>query len=183
MAVAAPSRRRVLEFTEIEDSPRLVYFSSVSGNTHRFVEKLGVPAVRIPLRPRIEGMIRISGPYVLIVPTYGGGARSTAVPKQVKAFLNDPVNRSFIRGVITAGNTNFGEHYCLAGPIISAKCQVPELYRFELLGNTRDVEQVRGGLQRFWQNQPDAAAHRPPRGAAAEETAEPRLPSTMKEAR
>ena len=26
----------------------LVYFSSVSENTHRFVEKLGIPAIRIP---------------------------------------------------------------------------------------------------------------------------------------
>ncbi|MDO5724364.1 MAG: class Ib ribonucleoside-diphosphate reductase assembly flavoprotein NrdI [Flaviflexus sp.] len=151
--MTAPSRARDVEFTEIEDSPRLVYFSSVSGNTHRFVEKLAVAAVRIPLRPRIEGMIRVSSPYVLIVPTYGGGARSGAVPKQVKTFLNDPVNRGLLRGVITAGNTNFGEHYCLAGPIISAKCQVPELYRFELLGNSRDVEQVRGGLERFWRGQ------------------------------
>ena len=32
----------------------LVYFSSVSENTHRFVQKLGVPATRIPLRGRIE---------------------------------------------------------------------------------------------------------------------------------
>ncbi|MFZ0905310.1 MAG: class Ib ribonucleoside-diphosphate reductase assembly flavoprotein NrdI, partial [Mycobacterium sp.] len=27
----------------------LVYFSSVSENTHRFVQKLGIPATRIPL--------------------------------------------------------------------------------------------------------------------------------------
>ena len=32
----------------------LVYFSSVSENTHRFVEKLGLPATRIPLHGRIE---------------------------------------------------------------------------------------------------------------------------------
>jgi protein involved in ribonucleotide reduction len=31
----------------------LVYFSSVSENTHRFVMKLGMPAVRIPLHERI----------------------------------------------------------------------------------------------------------------------------------
>ena len=32
----------------------LVYFSSVSENTHRFVQKLGLPAARIPLHGRIE---------------------------------------------------------------------------------------------------------------------------------
>lgn len=153
MTAATRARRKVAEIRDIANSPGIVYFSSVSGNTQRFVEKLEMDAVRIPLRPRVDGMIRVSNPYVLIVPTYGGGARSGAVPKQVKTFLNDPVNRSFIRGVITAGNTNFGEHYCLAGPIISAKCQVPELYRFELLGNSRDVAQVRAGLPRFWSAQ------------------------------
>jgi protein involved in ribonucleotide reduction len=47
----------------------LVYFSSVSENTHRFVEKLEMPAIRIPLRERIE----VDQPYVLVLPTYGGG--------------------------------------------------------------------------------------------------------------
>jgi protein involved in ribonucleotide reduction len=69
----------------------------------------------------------------------------------VIAFLNDPANRALLRGVITAGNTNFGEHYCLAGPVISAKCGVPELYRFELLGTQRDAEKVNDGLTRFWE--------------------------------
>ena len=132
------------------DSPDLVYFSSVSENTRRFVERLERPSARIPLRPRTEGLLRVSRPFVLVVPSYGGGERSGAVPKQVVTFLNDPANRALLRGVITAGNTNFGEHYCIAGPIIAAKCDVPELYRFELLGTERDVEQVTHGLERFW---------------------------------
>lgn len=131
-------------------SPDLVYFSSVSENTRRFVERLDRPAVRIPLRPRMEGMIQVAEPFVLVVPTYGCGVPATAVPKQVILFLNDPANRALLRGVITAGNTNFGEHYCLAGRVISAKCQIPEMYRFELLGTQRDVEQVNNGLTRFW---------------------------------
>lgn len=141
---------RVLEG---QDSPDLVFFSSVSENTLRFVEELERPAVRIPLRPRTEGMIRVTRPYVLVVPTYGGGAQAGAVPRQVITFLNDPANRALIRGVITAGNTNFGEHYCIAGPIISAKCKVPELYRFELLGTNRDVARVKAGLDEFWARQ------------------------------
>lgn len=132
------------------ESPELVFFSSVSENTRRFVDRLQLPAARIPLRPRLDGMIRVARPFVLVVPTYGGGERAGAVPKQVGMFLNDPANRALIRGVITAGNTNFGEHYCIAGPIISAKCGVPELYRFELLGTERDVAQVQEGLPRFW---------------------------------
>lgn len=133
-------------------TPGLVYFSSVSENTRRFVDRLDLPALRIPLRPRIEGQMRVASPFVLVVPTYGGGERAGAVPRQVVGFLNDSVNRGLLRGVITAGNTNFGEHYCLAGPVISSKCRVPELYRFELLGTERDVHRVRDGLTTFWEH-------------------------------
>lgn len=130
----------------------LVYFSSVSENTHRFVERLGLPAQRIPLRPT-EEPLHVDEPYVLVVPTYGGGTVRGAVPKQVIKFLNNEHNRSLIRGVITAGNTNFGTAYCLAGKIIADKCKVPQLYTFELLGTKDDVSAVREGLNKFWQQQ------------------------------
>ncbi|MFJ7087063.1 class Ib ribonucleoside-diphosphate reductase assembly flavoprotein NrdI [Streptomyces griseus] len=138
----------------------LIYFSSVSENTKRFVEKLELPATRIPLHPRREGMPEATGPYVLIVPTYGGGERAGAVPKQVIRFLNIEANRALLRGVIASGNTNFGVDYCLAGRVISAKCGVPELYRFELLGTDRDVRAVREGLRKFWTRQEPLARPR-----------------------
>lgn len=124
---------------------RLVYFSSASENTHRFVTKLGLPAQRIPLLSS-QPPLKVDEPYVLLVPTYGGGNGAGAVPKQVIRFLNDPENRSLIRGVISAGNTNFGQAYCLAGDLIAAKCGIPHLYRFELMGTSDDVERVREGL-------------------------------------
>lgn len=131
--------------------PTLVYFSSVSGNTHRFVEKLGIPAHRIPLYPK-DGPLVMDEEFVLMVPTYGGGNGHGAVPKQVIKFLNDERNRHLIRGVISGGNTNFGEAYCLAGDVISAKCKVPHMYKFELLGTPRDVQRVHDGLEEFWRH-------------------------------
>ncbi|WP_084101753.1 class Ib ribonucleoside-diphosphate reductase assembly flavoprotein NrdI [Demequina sp. NBRC 110051] len=130
----------------------LVYFSSSSGNTHRFVEKLGVPAERIPLLPT-EAPLKVDEPYVLVLPTYGGGNGKGAVPKQVIKFLNDEHNRSYIRGVISAGNTNFGAAYCIAGDIVAQKCHVPHLYRFELFGTQDDVTAVRDGLDELWKQQ------------------------------
>ena len=138
-------------------APLLVYFSSVSGNTARFVEKLGLPARRIPLHSPERGSgpaLVVDEPYVLVTPTYGGGQgrgeEQGAVPKQVVRFLNDEGNRSLLRGVISAGNTNFGESFCLAGDIISRKCRVPHLYRLELFGTPEDIDRVSDGLERWW---------------------------------
>ncbi|KND18425.1 ribonucleotide reductase stimulatory protein [Pannonibacter phragmitetus] len=128
---------------------RLVYFSSTSENTRRFVEKLGTDAIRLPVDASAPVPL-VSEPFVLVTPTYGGGTAKGAVPKPVIRFLNEEQNRKLIRGVIAAGNTNFGEGYAIAGNIISAKCNVPFLYRFELLGTAEDVENVALGLERFW---------------------------------
>ncbi len=137
-------------------APLLVYFSSVSGNTARFIEKLDMPAQRIPLY-RGEVPLVVDEPFVLITPTYGGGQgrgeEKGAVPKQVIRFLNDERNRRHIRGVISAGNTNFGEAFCLAGEIISRKCRVPHLYRLEVFGTSEDVERVSAGLEQWWKQQ------------------------------
>lgn len=134
-------------------TPLLVFFSSVSGNTARFIEKLGARAVRIPLHPADMPLV-VDEPFILVTPTYGGGQgrgeEKGAVPKQVIRFLNDERNRRLIRGVISAGNTNFGEHYCIAGDIISRKCHVPHLYRLEVFGTPEDVQRVSEGLER-WQ--------------------------------
>ena len=133
----------------------LVYFSSVSENTHRFVQKLGVPTTRIPLHGRIE----VDEPYVLVLPTYGGGRGNPQisdggyVPKQVIAFLNDERNRSLIRGVIAGGYRDFGAEFGFAGNVVSGKCGVPYLYRFELMGTPDDVQAVRVGLEEFWKEQ------------------------------
>jgi protein involved in ribonucleotide reduction len=138
----------------------LVYFSSVSENTHRFVAKLDIPAIRIPVQGRIEDPEFVQEPYVLVLPTYGGGRANGPdpsaggyVPKQVIAFLNNEDNRSLLRGVIAAGNSNFGAEFGYAGDVISRKCGVPYLYRFELMGTTDDVIAVRTGLTDFWKDQ------------------------------
>lgn len=125
---------------------RVVYFSSASENTHRFVTKLGVDADRIPLH-RSDQAPTVTQAYVLVVPTYGGGGTARgAVPHQVIRFLNDATNRALLRGVVAAGNTNFGADYCRAGDIVAAKCGVPLLHRFELLGTRDDVALVRERL-------------------------------------
>lgn len=127
---------------------QIVYFSSTSENTHRFVQKLTCVSHRIPLNLQ-EHMV-VDSEYILICPTYSGGGKNThghvdtrgAVPKQVIHFLNDEHNRKLCRAVIGTGNTNFGDSFALAGPIIAAKVGVPLAYQFELSGTQEDVVRV-----------------------------------------
>lgn len=128
----------------------VVYFSSTTENTRRFVDKLGFPSARIPLH-KTDAELVVNEPYVLVCPTYGGGASIShqncrPVPAQVIRFLNNEHNRALIRAVIAGGNSNFGADFGKAGEVISAKCHVPYVYRFELLGNDEDVTVCREGL-------------------------------------
>lgn len=128
--------------------PGLIYYSSESGNTARFMLKLGLAAQRIPISPKDE-MPVVAQDYVLILPTFADGEGRGAVPKQVIRFLNDPARRARIRGVIASGNRNFGATFALAGKVIAGKCNVPVLWRFELAGLETDIARVRRGLQLF----------------------------------
>lgn len=127
----------------------LVYYSSASGNTARFMAQLGLSALRIPIR--LDDPVPMPDrPYVLICPTYADGMGRGAVAKPVIHFLNDPARRALIRGVIASGNRNFGATYACAGEVIASKCNVPVLYRFELAGTETDIVRIRAGLEKFW---------------------------------
>ena len=131
--------------------PLIVYYSSTSGNTHRFLESLGIRSIRIPMTMKSEPLT-INEPYVLICPCYADDDGSKAVPKQVIRFLNKSENRSRLQGVIGAGNRNFGETFAYAGTVIAQKCNVPCLYKFELSGTTADINNVRMGMEKLWRN-------------------------------
>lgn len=123
----------------------ITYFSSATENTHKFVQKLGLPNTRIPLK---NPHIIATTPYILITPTYGGGAtlhgeKAPHIPKQVATFLNHHNNTNQLKAVIASGNTNFGIDYAAIGPILAQKYNIPLLYTFELMGTEEDVKTVR----------------------------------------
>ena len=126
----------------------VVYFSSPSENTHRFVEKLHASATRIPFDGTQH--VRVNHDYVLICPTYSGGGKSAqgtldtrcVVPKQVIQFLNDEHDRALCRAVIGCGNTIFGDSFAISGAIIAQKLGIPMAYQFELSGTREDVARV-----------------------------------------
>lgn len=121
---------------------KLVYFSNVTENTKKFVEKLdsSFSSIRIPIKD--ASPFQIGEEFILITPTYGDHEGRGMVPHQVKRFLNNSDNASFLRGVVSAGNRNFGKDFALAGIIISHRFKVPLLHIFELAGETEDVAAV-----------------------------------------
>lgn len=131
----------------MEPPIKIVYYSNVSNNTHKFVGKVTNAAIRIPLRVSDARNFSMDSEYVLVVPTYGGGAEAPAIPKPVRVFLNNPANRDLLRGVIGTGNTNFGEHYCKAADMICNKTGVPLIARVEITGTPEDVEKVKQRLE------------------------------------
>lgn len=138
--------------------PDVVFYSSRSGNTARFVARLGGTSHRIP-DALDDPMPKADRPFVLICPTYADAHGDGAVPKQVIRFLNDPQRRANLLGVIAAGNRNFGATFALGGKIIAEKCKVPVLYRFELAGTDKDIERVRQGLTRLGMEKLGANTH------------------------
>ena len=125
----------------------IVYFSNYSGNTKRFVEKLNGNITRIPIDTASGGIPLASREFVLFVPTYGGGSENSAIPRQVRRFLNIKENRDLLRGVVGFGNTNFGEHFCKAAEIISRKTGVPIVGRVEIFGTNEDVIKIKERLE------------------------------------
>ena len=127
-------------------SIQIVYFSNYSGNTKRFVEKLDNVSIRIPINWEPASPVSVKEEYVLMVPTYGGGSERSAIPKQVKSFLNIKENRDLLRGVVGFGNTNFGDNYCKAAELIAQKTGVPVIARVEIFGTDDDVNKVKERL-------------------------------------
>jgi protein involved in ribonucleotide reduction len=138
-------------------SINIVYFSNYSGNTKRFVEKINDGSFtdyRIPIDSRDSCAYPVpTAPYILFVPTYGGGSERSAIPRQVRKFLNVPENRNLLRGVVGLGNTNFGEHFCKAAELISQKTGVPIIARVEIFGTPDDVTKVKERMRMLYDNE------------------------------
>lgn len=114
------------------------------------MERLDLPNTRIPMSPNDE-MVCATEPFILVTPTYADNEGNGAVPKQVIKFLNNKNNRDLMVGVIAGGNTNFGKYYGYAGTVISKKCNVPLLYKFELTGTLEDKINVQKGVTNLWE--------------------------------
>lgn len=109
----------------------LIAYTSMTGNVHRFINRLSFPAVNLK---EIE---RIDEPYILVTYTFHFGG----VPQEVNAFLDRHAdNRRHLVGVAASGNRNWGSLFARAADVIATKFRVPVLHKFELAGSEQDVQ-------------------------------------------
>ena len=117
------------------------------------MEKLNGDNTRIPIDTNSSGDLVVNNEFVLFVPTYGGGSEKSAIPKQVRRFLNNQQNRDLLRGVVGFGNTNFGDNFCKAAELISKKTGVPLIARVEIFGTQDDVNKVKERMRMLYDNE------------------------------
>lgn len=122
---------------------QIVYFTSKTGNTAKFVEKLKRPALEIT-----KGLI-VDKPFVLFVPTYAANNGKGSVPSPMITFLNDINNRSKLRAIVGFGNRSFGKNFAIGSEVVSLKCKVPILHKVELFGTPDDVEIVQYRIKEY----------------------------------
>ena len=118
----------------------IVYYSSNSGGTRRIADNLNTNTVELS---EYDG----HSPYVLMVPTYEQ-SRGGFTPRPVQNFLDAHAGNMI--GVIGTGNRNFGEHYCQAAHDISAQCNVPILWRIDIIGTGEDYRTIDTGIKQHW---------------------------------
>lgn len=113
---------------------QIVYLSIV-GNTRRFVERLGMPAIELS---DITVYTTMDQPYIIIAPTYEIEATDI-----INDFLEHEDNLDFCRGVVGAGNRNFNDLYCFTAEDLSMDYDIPLLHRFEIQGSDYDLQRVK----------------------------------------
>lgn len=115
----------------------LYLYDSRTGNTEKFVKKLGVPATKIT-----ENM-EVNEPFILFTYTTGFGE----TPKITEKFVSNPINSKNLYGTIVSGNNNWGLLYGKCGINIRNITGKPCLYRFEISGTREDVQNVKNILE------------------------------------
>lgn len=119
---------------------KLVYFS-VTGQTRRFINKLGLPAYEIePANPFFE----INEPYILVVPTY-----DLDITEVVNDFLDYNSNKVNLKAVAGGGNRNFADLFVFTAKDIARDYEVPLVFSFEFSGTNEDVESFKKVVNEF----------------------------------
>lgn len=109
-----------------------VVFLSLTGQTRKFVNKLGMESVELTNKNAFQS---ITEPFIIVTPSYG---------KEATDILNDFIdtgdNRAYLKGVAGGGNLNFSTLFGFTAKDIARDYAVPLLHLFEFQGNDKDVQ-------------------------------------------
>ena len=106
-------------------------FATRTGNVQSIIDRLGVTnAVDVSIEDTIDE------DYIIFTYTDGYGD----VPYEVEDFIRN--NSAHLKGVVVSGNKSFTDTYCMAGDKISAKYNVPLLYKVEEAGTDEDIKKI-----------------------------------------
>lgn len=83
-----------------------------------------------------------------MTPSYGSPRTKGHTPKPVVEFLK--TNHEHMVGVIGSGNLAFGEDYCASAYSISARFQVPIIWKVDLRGQATDVDEIDRRITADW---------------------------------
>lgn len=118
----------------------LAYFS-ITGQTHRFIEKTGLPAYEITDADPYHEM---TAPFILVVPTY-----DDEMLEPVVTFLGYHANHRRLVGVAGGGNRNFNDLYIHNAKDIARALDVPVVFDFEFNGTPADVKKFQKVVQQL----------------------------------
>ena len=109
-----------------------VAYYSITGQTKRFVNKLGIDGYEIT---DADPFYKMDHPFILIVPSYDDDMMDPVID-----FLQYEDNAKNCVGVAGGGNRNFNTLYNHTAKDIASGLNVPVVFQFEFNGTQKDVE-------------------------------------------
>ncbi len=116
-----------------------IYYFSRTGNLEKFANKLREKGHENVYQFDVEMIV--DKPFVIVASTIYFGE----VPIEYKKFLKN--NNKYLLGVSGSGNRNWGRNFAIAADIIAEKYNVPIISKFELSGNSHDLENFIKGVE------------------------------------
>lgn len=112
----------------------LVVYISLTGQTRKFVKKLGLESLELQAD---QPILEVDQPYIIIAPSY-----DQQVTDILWEFVETGQNRQWLKGVAGGGNLNFNTLFGFTAKDLSRDFQVPLLHLFEFQGTSKDVEKL-----------------------------------------
>lgn len=125
----------------------LVVYASKTHNVHRFVQKLGVRALRLQSGEEVA-----QEPCLLLTYTTGFGQ----APPEVLRFVER--NRPYVVGVAASGNRNWGHNFARAADVLAEQYGLPVVHKFELSGTAHDIHTIQEAVHEISRTQQRGAA-------------------------